>query len=504
MKTKGPSRKKRYRSEQAATEEVSQRMQKLNERIEESVREEKRPYQPRHNTHYQQHNAHQKPQLAGFEITFAPNPKYGRASTLVFIVQCLLAGGVMLGILAAFYYGVWRLLIPVMSDRLQIPIALSTTVFIASLLNFSRNEGDHSQYWDIQRLNLPLFSVNQQAYVGINLVGGLMPVAIALYQFTRLPIVPTLLVTLAITATCYISVRVRPTFCITLTSEQILVIALLAALLSASLMPDELQSLVVPAAFTSGVLGTLIGADLLHLKDLRLRRATGPLFIGGAGFRDGILIIGVVSFYIAEYLPRFVALINANVSAVTIHYPVLATCLALGLAVMFRPFHQRIRHRILSKGTTPDNPLVYLSTLAVSYWEEGNERKAEELYQQAIATAPSITAENREPIIRALYELTQLYCQQTRYAEAETLFKRGIAIAQQYGTPNDRERQYLFASLCNLADLYCHQSRNPEAKRLYLKALEQLPQLSAQVSPTTQLEKDIKAKLKNLGARQQA
>jgi uncharacterized membrane protein len=53
-----------------------------------------------------------------------------------------------------------------------------------------------------------------------------------------------------------------------------------------------------PVAFSAGVLGTLLGADLLHLKDIS-RIATGQASIGGAGTFDGIVLSGIVAVYLA-------------------------------------------------------------------------------------------------------------------------------------------------------------------------------------------------------------
>ncbi|MGH8002947.1 MAG: DUF1614 domain-containing protein, partial [Brasilonema sp.] len=47
-----------------------------------------------------------------------------------------------------------------------------------------------------------------------------------------------------------------------------------------------------PVAFAGGVLGTLIGADLLHLKDIQTM-SSGVLSIGGAGVFDGIALCGL-------------------------------------------------------------------------------------------------------------------------------------------------------------------------------------------------------------------
>lgn len=47
-----------------------------------------------------------------------------------------------------------------------------------------------------------------------------------------------------------------------------------------------------------GVLGPLIGADLLHLRDIEAAES-GVVSIGGAGTFDGIVLSGIIAAYLA-------------------------------------------------------------------------------------------------------------------------------------------------------------------------------------------------------------
>jgi uncharacterized membrane protein len=58
------------------------------------------------------------------------------------------------------------------------------------------------------------------------------------------------------------------------------------------------HQLAPPVAFCAGVLGPLIGADLLHMRDVK-RISTGLASIGGAGTFDGIVISGFVAALLA-------------------------------------------------------------------------------------------------------------------------------------------------------------------------------------------------------------
>lgn len=70
--------------------------------------------------------------------------------------------------------------------------------------------------------------------------------------------------------------------------------ALLAAVTALLFVPDRAP----PVAFVAGVLGPLIGADLLHLCDIE-KIAIGIASIGEAGTFDGIVLSGIVAVYLA-------------------------------------------------------------------------------------------------------------------------------------------------------------------------------------------------------------
>jgi uncharacterized membrane protein len=60
------------------------------------------------------------------------------------------------------------------------------------------------------------------------------------------------------------------------------------------LLPEQAPQ----AAFVLGVLGPLIGADLLHRRDISTI-TTGIAGIGGAGTFDGIVLSGIVAAHLA-------------------------------------------------------------------------------------------------------------------------------------------------------------------------------------------------------------
>ena len=166
-------------------------------------------------------------------------------------------------------------------------------------------------------INLPLFRIDAQAppdsetrpwpgllpgrrlaftgktIIAVNLGGALIPVAFSLYLAgsNRLAPASLLLATAIVAATCYFASRpVRgigigmPVF-----------VAPLAAALTAILLEPQNSA---PLAYVCGTLGVLIGADLMHIKDIR-KVGVPVASIGGAGTFDGVFLTGIIAVLLA-------------------------------------------------------------------------------------------------------------------------------------------------------------------------------------------------------------
>jgi uncharacterized membrane protein len=133
--------------------------------------------------------------------------------------------------------------------------------------------------------------------IAVNLGGCLIPLGIVVYEIVRIvhrgP--AAVLTVVAITAlnvgVCYWLARPIPHLGIAMPT---LVPPLAAALPSLLLLPEFAP----PVAFVAGVLGPLIGADLLHLHEVT-RLQTGVASIGGAGTFDGIVLSGMFAAVLA-------------------------------------------------------------------------------------------------------------------------------------------------------------------------------------------------------------
>lgn len=121
----------------------------------------------------------------------------------------------------------------------------------------------------------------------INLGGAIIPVALSLHFLTKVPLEPVLIATLLMIIVSKFLARVVPGRGIAIPA---LIPPLFAILFAFILAPD----FAAPCAFISGVLGTLIGADILNLRKAQ-RMSPGLISIGGAGVFDGIFLIGIIS-----------------------------------------------------------------------------------------------------------------------------------------------------------------------------------------------------------------
>jgi len=136
-----------------------------------------------------------------------------------------------------------------------------------------------------------------ETIIAVNFGGCVVPAGLALYESGYLAAFHPRALMLGI-AGCLVNIAVcyfvaRPVKGVGIAMPG-LVSPAIAALLAFLLAPEAAP----PVAFVIGVLGPLIGADLLHLKDIEAADA-GVASIGGAGTFDGIVLSGVVAAYLS-------------------------------------------------------------------------------------------------------------------------------------------------------------------------------------------------------------
>lgn len=138
-------------------------------------------------------------------------------------------------------------------------------------------------------LQMPVF---QDQVIALNVGGAVLPGLLSLYLLARVNIAPVLMAT-AVTSICsyYLSKPVKGVG-IVIPAFIPPFIAAIAALVFAE------KEFAPPVAYISGVMGTLIGADLLRLHQIK-RFGVSFLSIGGAGVFDGIFIVGIMAVLLA-------------------------------------------------------------------------------------------------------------------------------------------------------------------------------------------------------------
>lgn len=139
--------------------------------------------------------------------------------------------------------------------------------------------------------------VRRRTVIAVNVGGCLIPLALVLYEITLLAttsasaLAAAAVGCLANVVVCYFAARPKPGVGIVMPGVISPMVALILALW---LAPDRAP----PVAFIIGVTGPLVGADLLHLRDIALNEI-GLASIGGAGTFDGIVLSGIVAAYLA-------------------------------------------------------------------------------------------------------------------------------------------------------------------------------------------------------------
>ncbi len=123
--------------------------------------------------------------------------------------------------------------------------------------------------------------------VAINLGGAIIPILLSIYFLFFVPLKPVLIAVACMTISIWFLARIVPGRGIVI---PVLLPPILALFFSYIFVPEFLA----PCAFISGVLGTLIGGDILKVRKAR-QVCPGLISIGGAGVFDGIFLVGIVS-----------------------------------------------------------------------------------------------------------------------------------------------------------------------------------------------------------------
>lgn len=152
---------------------------------------------------------------------------------------------------------------------------------------------DPEDQWEVVtffgvRFRPPKWGAERQMVLAINVGGAIIPAGLSLYLLANAE--NPIRMILALCAVTYVVYKVaRPVPGVGIATPMFVppIVAALAGLI----LNYEWAA---PTAYVAGTLGTLIGADILHLDKLKTLRAP-VASIGGAGTFDGIFLTGILA-----------------------------------------------------------------------------------------------------------------------------------------------------------------------------------------------------------------
>jgi uncharacterized membrane protein len=145
------------------------------------------------------------------------------------------------------------------------------------------------QRWrDVERARM-------ETIVAVNVGGCIIPASLATYEISLLMQTGAMA---ALVGAIVLNVAVCYRLARPVRGVGILMPGLIPPLVAASSALLLAPVHATPIAFIAGTFGPLIGADLLHLRQVE-RMDTGIVSIGGAGTFDGILLSGIVALYLS-------------------------------------------------------------------------------------------------------------------------------------------------------------------------------------------------------------
>jgi len=146
--------------------------------------------------------------------------------------------------------------------------------------------------------SIPMEYAGTRTTIAINVGGAIVPIVISAYALIKTPesILPTIVGTAAVAAVAHHFAQPVAGMGIAVPIFIPPLVAALLAIFIARIMRRRWEAHVI--AYVSGVMGILIGADLLNLG--KVANLGAPVAsIGGAGTFDGVFLTGIVAVLIA-------------------------------------------------------------------------------------------------------------------------------------------------------------------------------------------------------------
>ena len=171
-------------------------------------------------------------------------------------------------------------------------------ILIGSVINipitkkklFYKSESRFFGLWQVPKL--------ETHYTAINLGGAIIPALLSFYFLFLLwqkgfELKPVFIATVLMIIISKFLAKIIPGRGVVLPT---FIPPFFSAIFSLILAPN----FAAPVSFISGVLGTLIGADILNLRRIQ-KLSPGLISIGGAGVFDGIFLVGIISALLSGF-----------------------------------------------------------------------------------------------------------------------------------------------------------------------------------------------------------
>ena len=142
--------------------------------------------------------------------------------------------------------------------------------------------------------------------IGISLGGGLIPIIVCAYLLRahKVMLADAMIGTIIVAIVTYFVTRAEQDVGIVADIPWAFIPAIAAGLFSISTFWADVR-MAAPLAYFSGVIGTLLGADVFHLGDILAFPApsgTVILEIGGAGIFDMVYLTGIVAVFVDVFV----------------------------------------------------------------------------------------------------------------------------------------------------------------------------------------------------------
>lgn len=174
----------------------------------------------------------------------------------------------------------------------QVVAVIIVLILIGSFINIpvTKKTINYSQGLRFGWFQIP---VRYESGIAINLGGAIIPTAVSIYLLFKTSLWPVVTATILMIIICKFLTKPVP-------GRGLAIPMFIPPILAATFGILLAREYAASVAFISGVLGTLIGGDLLNLRKAR-RLGAGIVSIGGAGVFDGIFLVGIVSVLLTAF-----------------------------------------------------------------------------------------------------------------------------------------------------------------------------------------------------------